>query len=173
MSKDNKGLKAKGTVEIKKGKNRFLIVMTAGFVLLGVLLVYKGLSENDLESVSAKELIIPKSEVGETVKFYPYKVGDTYMEVMAVKAKDGTIRTALNTCQICYDSGRGYYEQQGDELVCFNCGNRFKIEDLEQIRGGCNPIPILKEYKQEDDENIIISEEFLAENAEYFKRWGK
>jgi len=35
------------------------------------------------------------------------------MEVLAVKAPDGTIRTAMNTCKICYDSGAGYYVQEG------------------------------------------------------------
>ncbi|NLY43501.1 MAG: DUF2318 domain-containing protein [Clostridiaceae bacterium] len=157
----------------QSSKTKFIMLMAMGFVLLAALLIYKGLSGEDEDSVAAKELVIPKSEVSETAKFYPYEVGNTYMEVIAVKAKDGTIRTALNTCQICYDSGRGYYEQQGDELICFNCGNRFRIEDLEQIRGGCNPIPVLKEYKQEDEENIIISQEFLAENADYFKKWKK
>lgn len=36
-----------------------------------------------------------------------------------------TIRTAFNTCQVCYSSGRGYYVQEGNVLVCQNCGNRF------------------------------------------------
>jgi len=40
------------------------------------------------------------------------------MEVLALKAKDRTIRTALNTCQVCYASGKGYYVQEGDVLVC-------------------------------------------------------
>ena len=45
------------------------------------------------------------------------------MEIVAVKALDGSIRTAFNTCQVCYNSGRGYYQQEGNELVCQNCGN--------------------------------------------------
>src|SRR5665647_3780741 len=56
---------------------------------------------------------ILKSEVSSTAKFYPYKLDGTNMEIIAVKATDGTIRTALNTCQVCYDSGRGYYKQEG------------------------------------------------------------
>ena len=43
----------------------------------------------------------------------------TYIEVLAVKSSDGTIRTAFNTCQVCYASGRGYYIQQGDGLIIF------------------------------------------------------
>jgi uncharacterized membrane protein len=73
------------------------------------------------------------------------------MEVLAVKAPDGTIRTAFNTCQVCFGSGRGYYKQEGKTLVCQNCGNRFSLDDVEKVRGGCNPVPILENEKQEDD----------------------
>lgn len=119
------------------------------------------------------ELKILKSEVTSTAKFYPYKAGNTYMEVMAVKANDGTIRTALNTCQVCFDSGRGYYKQQGDVLVCQNCGNRFRLDQVEKIKGGCNPVPILEENKTDDGTNIVIAEAFMEENKDLFIKWRK
>ena len=78
------------------------------------------------------------------------------MEVLAVKASDGSIRTAFNTCQVCYDSGRGYYKQQGKVVVCQNCGNQFKLDQIEKIKGGCNSVPIMKENKTDDSENIVI-----------------
>ena len=53
------------------------------------------------------------------------------MVVLAFKASDDTIRTALNTCQVCYDSGRGYYVQEGDKLICQNCGNQFEADQVE------------------------------------------
>lgn len=111
---------------------------------------------------------ILKSEVSETAKFYPYKAGKVKMEVLAVRASDGTIRTAFNTCQVCYDSGRGYYKQQGDELVCQNCGNRFQLDQIEKIKGGCNPVPIMKENKTEDDAYIVIPKAFMEENKGLF-----
>lgn len=95
------------------------------------------------------------------------------MEVMAVKASDGTIRTAFNTCQVCYSSGRGYYTQQGDELKCENCGNRFHIDQVEQVTGGCNPVPIAEEYKTDDGEYITISQVFLEKNKGLFANWKK
>lgn len=120
-----------------------------------------------------EDLIILKSEISDNVKFYPYKSGKTNMEVMAVRASDGTIRTAFNTCQICYDSGRGYYKQEGDKLVCQNCGNRFSLDQLEKLKGGCNPVPITKEYKTEDDEVIVISQAFMDANKGLFGNWNK
>ena len=93
------------------------------------------------------------------------------MEVLAVKASDGTIRTAFNTCQVCYSSGRGYYVQDGDVLICQNCGNAFQMDQVEITKGGCNPIPILEEGKEVTDATITISKEFLSQAEVIFANW--
>lgn len=116
---------------------------------------------------------IVKSEVTATSKFYPYELDGVSMEVVAVKASDGTIRTALNTCQVCFDSGRGYYEQVGEYLVCQNCRNRFHVDQVEKVKGGCNPVPILEENKQDTGDYITISKDFMAGQKEYFSNWKK
>ncbi|MCX7039609.1 MAG: Fe-S-containing protein, partial [Spirochaetes bacterium] len=92
---------------------------------------------------------------------------------LAVRAPDATIRTALNTCQICYSSGRGFYTQQGDVLVCNNCGNRFKVSQVERIKGGCNPVPITGEWKTEEADFIVISKAFLEQAKPLFLNWKK
>lgn len=117
------------------------------------------------------DLVIPISEITEKAKFYPVKVDGIKLEVIAVKAPDGTIRTAFNTCQVCYNSGRGYYVQEGDVLVCQNCGNRFKMNDVEVTRGGCNPVPITAENKIVTDTEITIPKEFLSEAKVIFTNW--
>lgn len=130
--------------------------------------------ESKGEAVSGDaDLKILKSEISEKVSFYPYNADGTYMEVLALKASDGSIRTALNTCQICFNSGQGYYKQEGDKLVCQNCGNKFGVEDVEIVRGGCNPVPIMQEYKTDDGEYITINKEFLEENKELFVGWKR
>lgn len=118
-------------------------------------------------------LQILKSEITSTVKFYPFEIDKVKMEVMVVKASDGTIRTALNTCQVCYSSGRGYYKQVGNEVICQNCGNRFKIDQIELVKGGCNPVPILKANKTENETHITISKEHLAKNKFLFLKWKR
>ena len=117
------------------------------------------------------DLVIPVSEITETATFYPIEIEGTQMEVLAVKATDGTIRTAFNTCQICYSSGRGYYKQDGDVLVCQNCGNRFSMDEVEVTKGGCNPVPITAENKTVTDESITISYDFLNEARVIFSNW--
>lgn len=114
-------------------------------------------------------ITIVKKDITETATFIPYNIGDTKMEIVAVMAPDGTIRTALNTCQVCWDSGRGYYKQEGDELVCQNCGNRFKISQIEKMKNGCNPVPITGEGKADNGDTISISGDELAKYKSFFE----
>jgi len=159
--------------EQKTDKMILGVVGTIAVAIIGLTIIKFSSDGVDATGAASGDLKIIKSEVTETAEIYPYKAGKTKMEVLAVKASDGTIRTAFNTCQVCFDSGRGYYEQEGDELVCQNCGNRFQLDQIEKIRGGCNPVPILEENKTEDEENIVISQTFLEENKGLFRNWRK
>ena len=120
---------------------------------------------------AGESLTIPVSEISETAGFYPVEVNGTQMEVIAVKDSSGAIRTAFNTCQICYDSGKGYYKQDGDQLVCQNCGNSFTMDQVGITSGGCNPWPILDENRIVSGEEIQISYEFLKASGDIFKNW--
>ena len=114
---------------------------------------------------------INKSEISNKVKFYPYESNGIKMEVLALTANDGTIRTALNTCQVCYSSGKGYYVQEGNELVCQNCGNRFSADMVGKAKGGCNPVPISDTSKADDGTKITIDKNYLDKNKAYFSHW--
>ncbi len=128
---------------------------------------------SSLQSVTNEngDMEIPTSGITENASFYGYDELDSKMEVIAVKASDGTIRTAFNTCQVCYSSGRGYYVQEGDQLVCQNCGNTFGMDDVEVTKGGCNPVPIYDEQTRTNNDSIIIPNEFLKEAEIIFKNW--
>jgi uncharacterized membrane protein len=123
--------------------------------------------------IADKDLVIQIAEVTENALFYPVDIEGTRLEVLAVKAPDGTIRTAFNTCQVCYASGRGFYKQQGTVLVCQNCGNRFRMSQVEVRSGGCNPVPIFPQNKTVSAGTITISKEFLKEAKAIFARWRR
>ena len=118
-------------------------------------------------------LVIAKAGITHQAVFFPFTSNGVKMELFAVKADDGTIRTALNTCQVCFKSGRGWYVQEGDEMVCQNCGNRFNINKIELIKNGCNPIPVTKDLKTETKATITINADVLASGEEFFKRWKR
>jgi uncharacterized membrane protein len=123
--------------------------------------------------IADRDLVITVSEVTENAAFYPVDIGGTRLEVLAVRAPDGTIRTAFNTCQVCYGSGRGFYKQQGTVLVCQNCGNRFRMSQVEVRSGGCNPIPIFPANKTVTATTITIRKDFLSQAKTIFARWRR
>ena len=117
------------------------------------------------------DIVIPLDQITETASFYTYNELDSKMEIIAVKASDGTIRTAFNTCQVCYSSGKGYYKLEDGLLTCQNCGNQFAMDQVEVTKGGCNPVPITDEYKVTDNEKVTIPKEFLEEAQVIFDNW--
>lgn len=139
----------------------------SAMLLLGILLSATACSKES----QGENLVIPISEVTETAKFYSVNINGTEMEVIAVKDSTGNIRTAFNTCQICYDSGRGYYKQDGNSLICQNCGNRFTVNQIEVETGGCNPYPIFDKNKTITEDSITISYEFLEQSRKIFSNW--
>jgi uncharacterized membrane protein len=117
------------------------------------------------------DVVIKKSTVSTKAQFIPVEVDGTKLEIIAVTAPDGTIRTAFNTCQVCYDSGKGFYKQDGDVLVCQNCGNRFKMSQVEVESGGCSPVPLWDDWTTETDDTITVPLELLQEATVIFGNW--
>lgn len=119
------------------------------------------------------DIVIPESEVGETATFYDYDADGTTVELFAVRASDGTVRLALNTCQVCNGSPYAYFVQKGDSFICQNCKNTFKRDSIGTVHGGCNPTPLTEEEYQVTDGNIIVPAELLEQYAPNFKNWKK
>lgn len=169
-----------------KRKALVAVFLIAGmFILAGCSLVSKEQAQNNtavttapaveqtkpVSSEPAEDLMIPIDDITDEPTFYPYTANGRDMEILAVMAFDGTVRTAFNTCQVCYSSGRGYYKVDGNELVCQNCGNRFNFDQVALKQGGCNPVPILEEDRSEVDGNIVISASYLDTASVIFKNW--
>jgi uncharacterized membrane protein len=152
---------------------RFARIIITGFVLAILAVPFAFSQETGAKTPSDWGIVVNKKDITVKAKFYSYVVDGKTIEIFAVKASDGTIRTALNTCQICYSSGRGYYKQEGIVFVCQNCGNRFSLDQIEKIKGGCNPIPILGKDKTDLGDTIGISKQYLASVAPYFANWKK
>jgi uncharacterized membrane protein len=118
-------------------------------------------------------IVISIAELSGQARFYPTTVEGLALEVLAVQAPDGSYRTALNTCQVCYDSGYGYYIQEGEVLVCQNCGNEFPMQAVEIESGGCNPVPILDELKDVSGDTITIPFATLEAARPFFENWKR
>lgn len=129
----------------------------------------EGVSTNDNGDV-----VVQIDNITDKASFYEYDYNGTTVGLFAVKASDGTIRTALNTCQVCNGSPYAFFVQKESQFQCQNCGNLFSLDMIGQERGGCNPIPINSEERTESDNgSIIIPASFLEDNASIFNNWKK
>jgi hypothetical protein len=95
---------------------------------------------------------------------YTFMVDGGPVEFFVVQDKDGAIRAAYNACDVCYRAKLGY-TQDGRVMVCSNCGNRFPIEQINMVRGGCNPAPL---ERQLDGDALLIKAADLAAGLYYF-----
>ena len=148
--------------------NKFII--TISFLLLAFCLL-TGCKKNNITIKQGKSLNIAISEITETVKFIPAIVDDVYMEIIAVKASDGSIRTAFNTCERCHSSGKGYFLQEENQVICQQCQMRFLFDTISITPGGCQPIPISDEEKIITDKFISISYDILSAGTHWFTDW--
>lgn len=165
------------------GKNMKKLAIITVFVLTLIIAAFsikpligtgsktKSVSVTEADKVKDSDIVIKVGSVTEQPSFYPAEVNGTELEVIAVKASDGSIRTAFNTCQVCYNSGRGYYKYENGKLVCQNCGNTFGMDAVETVKGGCNPVPITDQYKTVNKETITISKDFLLQASQIFQNW--
>ena len=72
----------------------------AAFLLVGAMLCAQSAGQNQKKPVIAdQDLVIQIAEITENALFFPVDIDGVRMEVLAVKAPDGTIRTAFNTCR--------------------------------------------------------------------------
>jgi len=124
-------------------------------------------------AIADQDLVIQIADITENALFYPVVIDGMKIETLAVKAPDGTIRTAFNACRICYSSGRGYFVQEGTVLVCQNCGRRYRMGQIERQAGGCNPEPIMSANKTVTNSTITISREYLKKAKAMFESWKR
>ncbi len=88
-------------------------------------------------------LKIPVADIDDGLAHYFSAKADDGIKTrfFLLKSSDGVIRAAIDACDVCYRSGKGY-EQQGDYMVCMNCGQKFASSRINDVKGGCNPAPL-------------------------------
>ena len=86
-----------------------------------------------------------------------------------LKSSDGIIRAAFDACDVCWRAGKGYY-QEGDHMVCRNCGRRFASNLVNEVKGGCNPAPLNRNL---ESDKLVIKIKDILEGRQYFDFEGK
>jgi hypothetical protein len=96
--------------------------------------------------------------------YYTYVHNGQSIEFFILKSKDGIVRAAFNACDVCYPFKKGY-RQEGDEVVCNNCGRRFPANQINEVQGGCNPSPLKRAV---EGDALLIKVEDIAAGLKYF-----
>ncbi len=96
--------------------------------------------------------------------YYTYMNGGQSIEFFVLKSQDGVVRAAFNACDVCFQSKRGY-NQDGDEMVCNNCGQRFPSDQINVLKGGCNPSPLQRSV---DGDYLVLLETDIVAGQGYF-----
>ena len=81
-----------------------------------------------------------------------------------LKSSDGIIRAAFDACDVCWPAGKGYY-QEGDHMVCRNCGRKFASFLVNEVKGGCNPAPLNRNLQ---NDKLVIKIKDILEGKQYF-----
>ena len=89
---------------------------------------------------------------GKTIKFF------------VIKSSDGIVRAAFDACDVCFASKKGY-RQEGDFMVCNNCGQKFLSTRVNEVKGGCNPSPLERTV---EDGTLVIAVSDILTGARYF-----
>jgi uncharacterized membrane protein len=105
------------------------------------------------------------AEFGDGIaRHYTYMHNGQPIEFLVVQSSDGVIRAAFNACDDCYPGQRGYI-QDGDEMICMLCGNRFATDQINVVRGGCNPAPLQRTIQ---GSLVVIRVSDLVAGARFF-----
>ena len=116
--------------------------------------------------VSATEVSFPVQAFADgQAKYFQYPAGNGItIRFFILKSSDGVIRAAYDACDVCWREGKGYY-QEGDFMVCRNCGRRFASVKVNEIKGGCNPAPLDRKVV---GDKLILQVADVLQGAQYF-----
>lgn len=102
-------------------------------------------------------------------RHFEYVSGEDTIRYFVLKSSDGVLRAAFDACDVCWPAGKGYY-QDGDHMVCRNCGRRFASVLVNEVQGGCNPAPLNRKL---ENEKLVIQIKDIEQGRQYFNFDGK
>ena len=117
------------------------------------------------QAAPATEVALPVNLFDDgKARHYEYQDAKTYVRYFVMKSSDGVIRAAFDACDVCWKAGKGYF-QEGDFMVCRNCGRRFESIKVNEVQGGCNPAPLNRRIR---GNQVVIDIQDIVGGKNYF-----
>lgn len=152
-----------------------VLLLLGGISVLGYAGVFDGIlkrlpaerakAAGVVETADAVKIPLKALDSGKAL-FLTMESDGRQMYYFALKSRDGAYRAALDACDVCFRMNRGY-RQEGDLMVCNNCGQTFPSNRIGEIKGGCNPHPLAREV---DGRYLVIRKADIAGRADYFAK---
>jgi uncharacterized membrane protein len=162
----------------KKGHLPLIVALVCSVIIVGGAIYYVSYdrsasapvaasfsSENTLSQVSFPASLFEDGQA----RHFEHVTGNFAVKYFILKSSDGIIRAAFDACDVCWPAGKGYY-QEGDYMVCRNCGRRFASIGVNEVKGGCNPAPLNRKV---ENGKVIIEVKDILEGIQYFDFPGK
>lgn len=123
-------------------------------------------SSQSASAPGAGQIKVPLADLaGGKAKFFDYTLSNNKpIRFFALKSSDGTYRAALDACDVCYHAKKGYH-QEGDNMVCNNCGLTFPSDKINEVHGGCNPVGLPRTV---EGDHLVIKATDLESRGNYF-----
>lgn len=119
-----------------------------------------------ITGAAGQDVHIPLAQLNDgQAKFYRYPLSNgREIEFFAIRSSDGVYRAAFNSCDVCFQARRGY-RQEGDNMVCNKCNQRFPSQYINELKGGCNPVPLTRTV---DGNVLVVRTDDLQAGGYYF-----
>ncbi len=164
----------------KNKSNRLPVIgLSIGVVIVAVAVAYFVLGQIPNKAtatakgpriVNGTAVVFPVAIFSDGVaRHYEYVDGDRTIRYFILKSSDGVLRAAFDACDVCWPAGKGYY-QEGDKMVCRNCGRKFASVLVNEVKGGCNPAPLTRQL---DQDQLVIQVKDIQDGGRYFDFKGK
>ena len=157
----------------RKSRVPLIIAGVCIVLIAGSVLTFYSLSRKDtVVGVESSRMIADTSVISYPTslfddgkaRHFDFKYQDITIRYFVLKSSDGIIRAAFDACDVCWPAGKGYY-QQGDYMVCRNCGRRFASVLVNEVKGGCNPAPLSRGISES---KLIIRVKDIIVGQQYF-----
>ena len=162
----------------KKGRLPLIVAIVCSVLIVGGGIYYAGYDRSQTAPVAASftsennasQISLPASlfEDGKA-RHFQHVAGELNIKYFVLKSSDGIIRAAFDACDVCWPAGKGYY-QEGDYMVCRNCGRKFASVLVNEVKGGCNPAPLNRKF---ENGKVVIEVKDILDGRQYFNFTGK
>ena len=161
----------------KRSRLPVLVGIVGAILIAGAAVIYANLSGGNSSAIASAPAAAGSTSVSfpaslfedGKARHFEHVDGKHTIRYFVLKSSDGIVRAAFDACDVCWPAGKGYY-QEGDSMVCRNCGRRFASVLVNEVKGGCNPAPLNRTL---ENGQLVIQIKDILDGKQYFNFEGK